>query len=372
MKVLLVGNHEFAGVPSMRIFATTLRRELSRLAIDVELIVPRPVFGRIKRSGVGLGKWLGYCDRFLIFPWDLRAAAAKADVVHVCDHSDAMYASMVANRPILVTCHDMLAVRGARGELEDWRASLFGPLLQRWICRGMRQAARIACVSQYTLEDVNRILSVDGKLCLVLNGLNHPFEPLPASEVDRLLATLPAIREPFVLHVGSNHARKNRDGVLKIFAQVPREKNLQLVFAGAALPQDLIALAKELNVFDRVVQVVNPGVETLKALYNRAVALLFPSRYEGFGWPPIEAQACGCPVIGSDIPPLVEVLGQSAVLKPVEDEAGMAESICRMVTDREYCNQLRERGLKNVEARFQTARMVSEYVSLYRTLACQE
>jgi glycosyltransferase involved in cell wall biosynthesis len=153
---------------------------------------------------------------------------------------------------------------------------------------------------------------------------------------------------------------------------VPREKNLQLVFAGAALPQDLIALAKELNVFDRVVQVVNPGVETLKALYNRAVALLFPSRYEGFGWPPIEAQACGCPVIGSDIPPLVEVLGQSAVLKPVEDEAGMAESICRMVTDREYCNQLRERGLENVEARFQTARMVSEYVSLYRTLACQE
>ena len=126
MKVLLVGNHEFAGVPSMKIFASTLRRELARLAIDVELIVPRPVFGRIKRSGVGLGKWLGYCDRFLVFPWDLRAAAAKADVVHVCDHSDAMYASMVANRPILVTCHDMLAVRGARGELEDWRRRYLG------------------------------------------------------------------------------------------------------------------------------------------------------------------------------------------------------------------------------------------------------
>jgi glycosyltransferase involved in cell wall biosynthesis len=372
MKVLLVGNHEFAGVPSMKIFASTLRRELARLAIDVELIVPRPVFGRIKRSGVGLGKWLGYCDRFLVFPWDLRAAAAKADVVHVCDHSDAMYASMVANRPILVTCHDMLAVRGARGELEDWTASRFGPFLQRWICRGMRHAARIACVSQYTLDDVSRILSVEGKLCLVLNGLNHSFEPLPASEVDRQLAGLPAIRDPFLLHVGSNHARKNREGVLRVFAQVPAEINLQLVFAGAALHQDLIALAKELRVFDRVVQVVNPGVEMLKALYNRAVALVFPSRYEGFGWPPIEAQACGCPVVGSEIPPLVEILGQSAVLKPVQDEAGMAESICRIVADKEYRNQLRQRGLENVEARFQTARMVSEYVSLYRMLACQE
>ena len=76
----------------------------------------------------------------------------------------------------------------------------------------MRHAARIACVSQYTLEDVSRILSVDGKLCLVLNGLNHPFEPLPASEVDRLLAALPAIREPFVLHVAlTMHGRTARE-----------------------------------------------------------------------------------------------------------------------------------------------------------------
>src|SRR6202021_713841 len=104
--------------------------------------------------------------------------------------------------------------------------------------------------------------------------------------------------------------------------------------AGAALPEDLIALAKELKVFDRVVQVVNPGVETLKALYNRAAALLFPSRYEGFGWPPIEAQACGCPVVASDIPPIAEVLGQSAILQPVDDEASMADAIRKLASDR--------------------------------------
>jgi hypothetical protein len=75
MKVLLVGNHEFAGVPSMRIFATTLRRELSRLAIDVELIVPRPVFGRIKRSGPASRGGQGRCR-----------ACVRSFRRHVCIH----------------------------------------------------------------------------------------------------------------------------------------------------------------------------------------------------------------------------------------------------------------------------------------------
>ena len=75
----------------MKIFASALRRELISLGIDVDLIAPTPVFGRVKRSAVGLGKWLGYIDRFLLFPLKLRAAAARADVVHLCDHGSSMY-----------------------------------------------------------------------------------------------------------------------------------------------------------------------------------------------------------------------------------------------------------------------------------------
>jgi glycosyltransferase involved in cell wall biosynthesis len=369
MKVLLVGNHEFAGSPSMKIFASALRRELARLGIDVDLITPRPVLGRIKRSGFGLGKWLGYFDRFVLFPRDLRAASVKADVVHVCDHSDAMYAFIVNNKPILITCHDMLAIRGALGEVPDCRPSLLGRLLQLWLRRGMRHAARIACVSQYTLDDARRILGTDQNLCLVLNGLNYPFQPLPIPEADRLLADLPIIPERFVLHIGSNHARKNREGVLRIFAKVSEEVDLQLVFAGVALSRELIALSKDLNVYDRIVEVVDPNVEIVNALYTRAAALLFPSRYEGFGWPPIEAQACGCPVVGSEIAPLVEVLGRSAILKPLQDETGMAEAICRLATDKTYRNDLQQRGYENVGSRFQTSRMINEYVSLYKELA---
>jgi glycosyltransferase involved in cell wall biosynthesis len=368
MKVLLVGNYQFDGSTSMQIWANALLRELLQRGIDVELISPRPVFGRIRPSAHGLGKWFGYLDRFLLFPKDLRAAAAKADIVHICDHGGAMYASTIKNKPVVVTCNDMLAVRGALGEIPEMRASLFGRLLQIWIRKGLQRATQVACISQATFNDARRILKTDRNLRVILDGLNYSFQPVSSSVVDRRLAGLDAIGHPFILHVGSNHARKNRDGVLRVFARIAKQTNLQLIFAGEALSQDLIRVARDLEVYDRVVQVVRPDVQVIEALYNRAVVLLFPSRYEGFGWPPIEAQACGCPVVASDIPPIAEVLDRSAVLHPLEDESGMAESIVRLAADSDFRAAMRQRGLENVLLRFQTSRMMDDYMALYREL----
>src|ERR1700722_15539629 len=191
MKVLLVGNYQFDGSKSMRIWANALLRELTQRGFDVELIAPKPLFGNIQPSWSGIGKWLGYIGRFLIFPHHLRAAAVKADVVHICDHGSAMFAFQLKGKPVLVTCHDMLAVRGALGEIPEMRTSLSGRVLQLWIRRGIQHATRVACVSQFTLDDARRILKVSGNLCKVLNGLNYPFQPLDAVEVDRRLAGLP-------------------------------------------------------------------------------------------------------------------------------------------------------------------------------------
>jgi glycosyltransferase involved in cell wall biosynthesis len=371
MKVLLVGNYEFDGSTSMQIWANALLRELLARGVDAELIVPRPVFGRIKPSPTGLGKWLGYIDRFVLFPGRLRAAAAEADVVHICDHGSAMFSNKTGGKPVIVTCHDMLAVRGALGEIAEMRSSLAGRYLQRWVRRGLRRATQVACVSQFTLDDVACILKSSANLCKVLNGLNYPFQPINATEAARRLARLPEIKRPFVLHVGSSHPRKNRDGVMRVFAQAVKLSDLMLVFAGEQLHDDLIQLARRLEIHDRIVQVTKPGVEVVEALYNRAVALIFPSRFEGFGWPAIEAQACGCPVVASDIPPLTESLGCSAARHSLDDETGMADSVVRLATDGAFRSEMRKRGLENVRSRFQTSRMMDDYLSLYRKFALQ-
>ena len=214
MKVLLVGNYPFDGSTSMHIWSQALLRELRQRDVDVKVISPQPRFGKIKPSVHGVGKWLGYIDRFVIFPRALRSAAAKADIVHLCDHGAAMYAPMIKGKPVVVTCHDMIAVRTARGELPELRSSVFGKILQRWICQGLKHATRVACVSRATFDDARRILKEDENLCVILNGLNYPFQILAPDEVDRRLAGLTSIQAPFVLHLGSNAAYKNREGVL--------------------------------------------------------------------------------------------------------------------------------------------------------------
>lgn len=369
MKVLLVGNYPFDGATSMHIWSHALLRELRQRHVDVQLIAPRPLLGRIKPSAHGVGKWLGYIDRFVIFPSALRSAASRADLVHLCDHGAAMYAPMIKGRPVVVTCHDMIAVRGSRGELPELRSSWFGGFLQRWICHGLQRATRVVCVSQATWNDAQRILQEDGNLCVILNGLNHPFQPLASSEVDRRLADLTSIRAPFVLHLGSNAAYKNREGVLRTFAKAAAGTDLQLVIAGETLNPNLFELACTLGIEGRIAQIAKPHADLIEALYNRAVCLLFPSHYEGFGWPPIEAQACGCPVVASNIPPFAEMLEQSAVLKPVEDESGMADAIRRLAHDESFREELRQRGFMNVRTRFDPSRMMDEYLSLYRELA---
>lgn len=369
MKVLLVGNYRFDSATSMHIWANTLERELTAMGVDVERIAPQPFLGRLKPSANGFGKWLGYIDRYLLFPFALRAAAAKADIVHFCDHGSAMYCSMLNGTPTVVTCHDMLAVRGATHELPEMRASRFGKYLQQWICNGLRRATRVACVSTASFDDACRILGRSDHLSVILNGLNYPFKPLATTGgVKRKLGKIDELEKPFLLHIGSSHPRKNRAGILRVFAQVAQKTDMQMIFAGQALSGELVRLAKDLNIYDRIVEIVSPDVSVVEFLYNRAVALLFPSFYEGFGWPVIEAQACGCPVVASNIPPLVEILRDSAELYDSKNEAGMANSVLKIFTDVSYREQLRQLGLENVRSRFQTSRMMGEYVAIYREM----
>jgi glycosyltransferase involved in cell wall biosynthesis len=273
---------------------------------------------------------------------------------------------------VVVTCHDLLAVRGSLGEETDCAASPLGKILQRWILRGLARASVIACVSTATLRDVERILqpAVGGaQTQLVPMGLNHDYRPLAPEEAEARLAASSLAGRPFVLHVGSNLRRKNREGVLRSFAGTAAQWNGQLVIAGQPLTPELWSLAGSLEITARIVEVTNPSNEMLEALYNRATALIFPSRFEGFGWPIIEAQACGCPVICSDIPPLPEVAGEAALVCAVEDVAGFSSAILRLANPGEREAWARK-GLANVR-RFATHRMIGDYLAIYERTNAQ-
>ena len=373
--VLLIGNYAPDQQQSMQRFSTMMLQGLTAAGVTAELIAPEPIFGNFKGAGAFAAKWLAYVDKFVLFPRRLkRRVAAGVSVVHICDHSNAMYVKGAKSVPTVVTCHDLLAVRGGLGEDTDCPASLTGRLLQRWILHGLRRATAVVCVSRATMADAERLLRAadhSPQLSVVTLGLNYPYRKLAADEASARLSAVPALAgsRAFVLHVGSNLRRKNRDGVLRIFAKSKELWDGQLVFAGDAMTPELHSLGKELGVSDRVVEVKSPDSEMLEALYNQATALLFPSRFEGFGWPIAEAQACGCPVICSDRAPMPEVAGDAGLVHAVEDEHAFAADIVKLSDPAERAVWA-EKSLRNAE-RFSTDRLIAEYIEVYRKLAPQ-
>lgn len=370
--ILLIGNYPLDRQQSMQRFAMMMLEGLTSAGLAAELIRPEPFLGRFQFAGSFVAKWLAYIDKFVFFRRTLAKKLRERPVlVHICDHSNAVYAKAIRNVPVVVTCHDLLAVRGALGEQTDCPASVTGKLLQRWILCGLEHATVVACVSEATLADARRLVRQKEdkpELKSIILGLSYFYRRLPPEEAAKRLAKFEMLKPgvEFVLHVGSNLRRKNREAVLRIFARCHKQWDGVLVFAGEALSPSLSSLGQKLGISDRIVEIPEPDNESLEALYNSAIALLFPSTFEGFGWPIAEAHACGCPVLSADRDPMKEVAGAAAIIRPLEDEAGFAADLLRL-TDSDERARWKAAALDNAK-RFSAARMISEYAALYRSL----
>lgn len=369
MKILLIGNYTYLKSQSMERFASMLFYGLKSRGHDVRLLKPSPLIGRLRPSPTGLGKWIGYIDRFIFFKPRFCIAADWADVVHICDQANAIYIPWMKGKPHVVTCHDLLAIRSALGEITEHQTALTGRIYQHWIMSGLKKAMHVACVSGTTLEDVLRLTRLSPeKVSVVHNGLNYPYRPMPKEEFSQHLEQMGlAGWRPFFFHVGGDFWYKNKASLLRIFAHMVRLDNSSswnLVLAGAALPETSARLAKELKIYDRIREAINVTNEQLCALYSAAQGLIFPSLAEGFGWPIIEAQACRCPVFTSNRGPMTGVGGGGAVYFDPTDEAGAAQAIWNALRNRDKLTDL---GLQNA-LRYSTEAMISGYENIYHSV----
>lgn len=369
MKVLLIGNYLPDQQESMQRFAKMLEVGLSQLGHEVRLLQPTFFFGRLKPSATGIGKWLGYLDKFLIFPTQLRQAAHWADVVHICDHSNAFYTKYLQAVPHIATCNDLLAIRSALGEIPQNPTRWTGRQLQQMILVGLEKAQYIACISKQTKQDLTRLVKLRGKASVIYMGLNYPYSPMPQPEARQRLQNLGVSHMTFFLHVGGNQWYKNRLGVLEIFRYVKHHSNsleLNLVMAGKPFTAQMGQFIQENDLGKQVLELVAVNNEDLRALYSTAMALLFPSLQEGFGWPIAEAQACGCPVFTSDRAPMTEVGGDAAIYIDPDQPQAAATEIAQQLPHLDHLTQI---GLENAK-RFSARQMVESYAQIYQEV-CQ-
>jgi glycosyltransferase involved in cell wall biosynthesis len=175
-------------------------------------------------------------------------------------------------------------------------------------------------------------------------------------------------RAPFFIHVGGAQWYKNKLGVLHIFDKLRRlvaHKHPLLLMVGKPLSGSLLEHVSSNGLGGTVVTLSGVSNEDLRAAYSLAEGLIFPSLQEGFGWPVLEAQACGCPVFTTGRPPMTEVGGSGAVYFDPSDAAGAAKIIAGALGSREA---IRQRGLKNI-SRFSVNQMIQGYLGAYERVS---
>lgn len=244
--------------------------------------------------------------------------------------------------------------------------SLLNRVYLQWMTpRFLRAAAHIVAVSESTRADALRLYGLAPERVHVVYGAAGP-EFAPVTEASALAAVRRRYDLPprFILFVGTLEPRKNLVTLLKAFtaAQLPE---VALVLAGragwrtAALRRQLAEAGPQVRALGFVPD------EDLPALYSLAEAFAFPSLYEGFGLPVLEAMACGAPVLCSEVASLPEVAGDAARLLPPTDARAWAEALQRITTDPALRAELRARGLAQAQ-RFSWARAARQFRQLYR------
>jgi glycosyltransferase involved in cell wall biosynthesis len=236
----------------------------------------------------------------------------------------------------------------------------------------VRRARRVIAVSAHAAEEAVQLLNVKReKIDVVHHGVDPEFRPLPAEEVESFRARK-GLPERFVLYVGTLEPRKNLVRLVEAFARL-KESGLMLVLAGGRgwYDEEIFARVEELGVKDIVsFPGYVPGDE-LRLWYNTATVFAFPSIYEGFGMPILEAQACGTPVLTSDQSALPEAAGDGALLVDPYSVDAIAAALHRLLNDTALCERLRKAGLAHA-SRATWQRTAAETAAVYRRVVAEE
>lgn len=291
-------------------------------------------------------------------PLSLRAR--DIDLIHCPMH----VVPFLSGRKKVVTVHD-LAFLAFPSVHKQWNR-LYLTLFTRW---SVAQADRIIAVSESTRRELSRLLRVPlSKVTVVHNGVDSRFRPaLP--ETVQSFRNKSGLPDRFILFLGTLEPRKNVETLVRAFAMARPDlpEGMKLVLAGGKGwgYEAIFRLVEQLELGG---QVLFPGFVAdadLPELYSAAEVFAYPSIYEGFGLPPLEAMACGTPVLASNVSSVPEVVGDAGLLVNPKDPAALAENIVRLAADSALRASLTKKGLERAR-RFSWEMTAAGTVAVYR------
>lgn len=378
MKVIFFSHPDFMDSKSMPLFLSFITRNFEQF----EIWKPQPIFTKYFGRFNKLKKWVGYVDQYVIFPiWvflKLRKNDNKVFFIF-SDQAQGPWVPLVCRRPHIIHCHDLMALRSALGEIPENKTKYSGKIYQKFIRWGFSFGKNFISISNKTRLDLERIGMVSPDISVVIpNALNGPFRRVEEEKRKGAIFDIdPSLWEKgYILHVGGDQWYKNRSGVLDIYSQYVSlvDDPLPLLMIGPVDNCDILERVQAIKAIGGIVFMANNvNFDTLCAVYSHAKILIFPSFDEGFGWPIIEAQACGCPVITTDCEPMTEVGGRAAFYIPRKNSNDSIEWAMRgaylikeiLDLPSQDKEDVLNRGYLNVK-RFDGDFVLSEYMKIYR------
>lgn len=243
------------------------------------------------------------------------------------------------------------------------------------IDQGVRSANRIIAVSESTKRDVTRLLGVpEERVTVIHEAINRSFRQMQDRAAVDAVRRRYGLPEGFILHVGTIEPRKNLPNLFRAIRVLADQHKPDVVLAVCGewgwLYDEALQVLEKLRLKQMVRFLGHVPITDLVPLFNAANVLAYPSYYEGFGLPPLEAMACGTPVVASDTSSMPEVIGDAGLLASPDDYEALAVNLWRILSDGELRGTLVRRGLQRA-ATFTVERMAESTLGLYRAVLAE-
>lgn len=299
------------------------------------------------------------------FIWDQfsfphQANKEKVDILHQpCFSAPIFYQGKV-----ILTIHDLISHYFPQNMPSGSRL-----YFSKWMPLTYNRAQKIIAISENTKRDIIKLLKIPAeKIVVIHSAVGEEFKPITDAKRIEEVRTKYKTGEKFILDVGTLEPRKNLSFLVRAYHLALKQGkiNHNLVLTGKKgwYFESLFKLVEELKLQNRVIFTGYVPDADLPALYNAADLFCFPSLYEGFGFPPLEALSCGTPVIAANNSSIPEVVGDAGVLLPIDNEQVWAENITKLLSDEKLRANYSRLGLEQAK-KFFWAKTAQETIKVY-------
>jgi glycosyltransferase involved in cell wall biosynthesis len=362
-KILILRDFKEDRRMSMEIYADLLLTSLKTIdTFEVDGYIPTvpPLFNNLIGMRIA---------RYLFYP--MQVIGKKASLYHIIDPGYSHLINIIDKEKTIVTVHGLLPILMWKGKVQGIARRRI-PLLLLFSFAELKKVKQIIAISEDVKKDLINLLGFEpNKICVINNVIDPIFREYSQGQKIETRNRIFGKNNP-TKHILINATKfyKNPDTVLRTAKILQENSDLDFRLVRIGHPdKHWIDSVHTYGLQNNVVDLGPIQWKDMPDLYNSVDLLFFPSLYEGFGWPPLEAMACGTPVIASNATSLPEVIGDAGVMLDPYDVLGFFEAIRKMLIDQEYRQQFVEKGV-NQARKFTWDKTIEKIISVYNYILC--